>query len=174
LFSRSQGVEGSTDVWVLPLFGDQKPSPVLRTRATETTAVFSPDARWLAYTSNESGTPQIYVQPFPVTGAKYHISQGGGSTAIQPQWSKDGREILYIDLDASGSRLMSVTVRTTPDFQAGAPSALFRFSTISAYGFGNFRNYSMTNDGKRLLAATVQQQVNAPMTVMLNWLSARR
>jgi eukaryotic-like serine/threonine-protein kinase len=173
LFNRSQGVEGSTDVWMLPLFGDRKPLPLIQTKANETGAIFSPDAHWMAYVSNESGAPQIYVQPFPLTGAKYHISQGGAG-AIQPLWSKDGREILYVELDASGPRLTSVPVRTNPDFQAGASSPLFRFSLITTFGGSSARGYSMTNDGKRFLVATLQQQVTTPMTVMLNWLSARR
>src|SRR4029453_15396759 len=84
------------DIWILPLFGDQKATPYLQNKFSEAQARFSPDGRWVAYTSNESGSFEVYVQSFPPSGGKWQISTNGGS---QPQWRHDGKELFFLGLD---------------------------------------------------------------------------
>ncbi len=85
------------DLWVLKLGGKNKATPVLITDANEASAMFSPDGKWLAYSSDESGQPEIYVQSFPIEkGGKWQVSTNGGYT---PKWSKDGKELFYLSLD---------------------------------------------------------------------------
>ncbi|MBI2833800.1 MAG: serine/threonine-protein kinase, partial [Acidobacteria bacterium] len=104
------------DLWVLPLFGDRKPYPFLKTEFDESQARFSPDGRWMAYVSNESGRLEVYVRPFPGPGTKWQISPNGGS---QPQWRRDGKELFYI---AADHRLMAVAVKSGAMFEAAAPT----------------------------------------------------
>ena len=106
-----------TDLWVLPLFGDRKPIPFLRTEFNESLGHFSPDGRWFAYVSDESGRKEVYVQTFPPSGAKWQISTDGGSF---PNWRGDGKEIFYMSPD---QKLMSVEVRADSTLQAGKPRA---------------------------------------------------
>jgi Tol biopolymer transport system component len=119
LYRNVDPITGS-DVWVLPLFGDRKPVPVVQTAASEFGARFSPDGRWIAYHSNESGRNEIYVQPFPGPGPRLQISNEGGDTA---QWRGDGRELFYVGLD---DRLMAAQLRVNGSrIEAGTPVPLF-------------------------------------------------
>jgi Tol biopolymer transport system component len=81
---------GGTDIWILPLFGDGKPYPLLQSPFTEYQGHFAPDGKWFAYTSNESGRDEVYVQSFPPSGGKWQVSTGGGA---QPHWRRDGKEL---------------------------------------------------------------------------------
>ena len=108
-----------SDVWALPLFGDRKPFPLAQTAFAESSAVFSPDGRWITYTSNETGQPNVYVQPFPGAGGKYQVSRDGGS---HPVWRADGKELFYLGADGT---LMAVPIDATRQFDAGVPQALF-------------------------------------------------
>jgi serine/threonine protein kinase len=160
-----------TDLWVLPLQGDRKPVPYLVTPFNEAQAKFSPDGHWVVYTSNESGTKEVYVQPFPVsTGGKWAVSNGGGS---QPRWSRDGKELFYF---APDSTLMDVSVTTTGGtFQPGAPKPLFRAAILGGTGGapGVAWRWDITPDGKRFLMNTsLEEATAAPVTVVLNWQSA--
>jgi Tol biopolymer transport system component len=152
------------DVWVLPvgpLSGDQKPFPFLQTEANEAAAVLSPDGKRMAYTSDESGRYEVYVQSFPTGGGKRQVSTGGG---IGPHWRGDGKELFY---HAPDGNLMAVGVKAGPNFEAGAPAVLFEFraggNLITPY-------YSVTADGQRFLLSTiVEAQAAAPLTVVVNW-----
>ncbi len=86
------------DLWVLPLSGEQKPFPFLETDFDERQGRFSPDGKWIAYTSNASGEWQVYVQSFPASGGKWQVSTNGGA---QPQWRRDGKELFYLSPDRS-------------------------------------------------------------------------
>ncbi|MCH8269243.1 MAG: PD40 domain-containing protein [Acidobacteria bacterium] len=104
---------------MLPLEGERKPQPFLQTQFSEGPAVFSPDGRWLAYVSDESGRFEIYVQPFPGPGGKWQISTGGGT---EPVWSPSGQELYYRNSD----QMMAVDISTQPTFTVGKPRLLFR------------------------------------------------
>src|SRR5262249_31302262 len=107
------------DIWVLPLFGDHKPTLFLKTTFAEGQARFSPDGKWVAYASDESGTFEVYIQEFPGPGGKWQISTRGG---FQPTWRADGRELYYI---AADGQLMAVPITTAAGFAAGVPAPLF-------------------------------------------------
>ncbi|HET9793307.1 MAG TPA: protein kinase, partial [Thermoanaerobaculia bacterium] len=127
---------------------------------------FSPDGRWLAFQSNESGRVEVYVQAFPEPGRKWQISTAGGA---QPVWSPDGHDLYYVSRDA---KLMRVDVKIGADFDAGVPQALFPFSLAA----GRARNrYLLAPDGKRLLImGSGNAGVAVPMTVVLDWNAAAR
>ncbi|MGE5715690.1 MAG: protein kinase domain-containing protein [Acidobacteriota bacterium] len=157
----SQGKETAFDIWILPTFGDRKPIPFVKTPFVELRPVFSPDGRFLAYQSNESGRAEIYVQSFPGPGGKWQISTAGG---IEPHWRGDGKELYY---RAPDQRLMAVEITAGATVTAGAPQPLFpgRFDT------GNAReHYIPTRDGKRfLVVAPLGHEALTPTTVVLNW-----
>ena len=108
-----------SNVWILPLFGDRQPFAFADTAFTETSAVFSPDDRWIAYTSNEGGQADVYVQSFPGPGTKLRVSRNGGS---HPVWRADGRELFHLGPDGT---LMTVLIEAGPSLNAGPPQALF-------------------------------------------------
>lgn len=155
------------DIWLLPLFGDQKATPYLQSEFSETQARFSPDGRWVAYTSNESGNFQVYVQSFPASGGKWQISTNGGG---QPQWRRDGKELFFLSPDR---KLMAVEVNGEEStFKAGVPKALFEARTIPTvpfYGF-NASYYVASGNGQRFLVSTLAgESTPTPLTVVLNW-----
>src|SRR5262249_26510580 len=122
LLYRSLDPQTSYDLWVLPTSGDKKPFPFLKTPFDERDGQFSPDGKWVAYQSTESGRYEIYAQPFPGPGRKSKIPTNGGT---QPRWNKNGKEIFYVSLD---SKMIAVPVKLTADGQSletGTPAALF-------------------------------------------------
>ena len=149
---------------------DRKPMPFLQTKFDENQGSFSPDVRWIAYTSNESGTYQIYVQPFPASGAKWQISATGGAF---PRWNRNGRELFYI---ANDGKLMSVAVRSNgAKFEAEVPKALFdaRLPITVTGGNSTFIPYAVSADGQRfLITVGVSDRALAPITLLVNWPAA--
>ena len=136
------------DIWVLSI-GDRKTRAVIHSAANEITPEFSPDGRWLAYVSNESGRHEVYVQPYPGPGERHLISTNGGE---QPAWSANGRELFYVQggMYAPGGvpTLMSVKIATAQAFLAGTPEAVFESPDLaSAWG----RGYDVASDGRRFL-----------------------
>jgi len=105
------------DVYYLDLNGDKKLTPFIQSPANDMAAVLSPNNKWLAYTSDESGRPEIYVTSFPEPGGKWQVSNGGGGSA---SWSADGKQIYY----TIGDKLMSVPIQNVENFQFGAPVLL--------------------------------------------------
>ncbi|HTW63740.1 MAG TPA: protein kinase [Bryobacteraceae bacterium] len=169
LFSR-RGKNRKSDLWVLPMTGDRKPAPYLVTPFVKAQAQFSPDGHWVVYTSSESGTREVYVQPFPMSsGGKWVVSSGGGS---QPRWSHDGKELFYFTPDET---LMDVAVNTAGGtFQLGIPKALFRASILGGSGgaIASSWRWDISADGKRFLVNTALDDAAAsPVTVLLNWQS---
>jgi len=148
----------NSDIWVLSLEEERKPQVFLQTPGNETGIVFSPDGRWLAYRSNESGREEIYVQPFPATGAKWQISTEGGQEAV---WARSG-EIFY----RNGGRMMAVEVSTEPTFTAGTPKLLFEGEFQS---YGPRAVYDVTPDGQKFLMITIGIQQVAELNVIQNW-----
>jgi Tol biopolymer transport system component len=154
------------DVWLLPLTGDRKPVPYLQTEFVEREARFSPDGRWMAYASNETGRFDVYVQPIPPSGAKWQISTAGGN---QPRWRADGKELYYL---AADRKLMAVSIRTGAILEAGIPQALFETRT-PAHLPTTPQLYDPASDGKRFLMITVGAETGTvPLTVTTNWTAA--
>ena len=158
------GEKTGSDVWVLPLDGDKKAYPLLQSPFNEFHARFSPDGRWFAYASAESGESEVYVQNFPPAGGKWQVSTNGGA---QPQWRRDGRELFYV---AGDRKLMAVDIKLGTSMEMGTPVALFQ-TQVSAFTSPN--RYAPTMDGQRfLINSTVQDASTTPITVILNWASA--
>jgi Tol biopolymer transport system component len=152
-----------SDIWLLPLSGDHHATPLLHSEFSEEQAQFSPDGRWLSYTSDESGRSEVYVQDFPSLSGKWRISSSGGGDA---RWRADGRELFYI---AEDRRLMAVPVSTGATFRPGVPTALF--DTGMQPNWGTCRNhYDVSRDGKRFIfTAPVDDDRFAPFTIVVNW-----
>ncbi len=145
------------DVYVLSLEGDQKAVPVLTSEFNTYTPMFSPDGRWLAYVSDESGRAEVYVQPFPGGGSRHLISTGGGR---EPLWSRDRREIFY----RSGDKMMVVNVTTNPDFNASTPRVLFEGKHL-------LNDYDVSPDGQRFLMVRSQEESEPKQIhIVFNWL----
>lgn len=128
-------------------------------------AEFSPDSRWMVYTSNESGAYEAYVQPFPGPGERHRLSSGGGTN---PTWSRNGREVFYLTTTSGTKSMMAVDVSTAGDFKAGAPHRLFEGPYVSTTPT---RTYDVTPDGKFILNRD-QAPPNEPvtkLTVVLGW-----
>ena len=154
------------DIWALPLDGDRKPFPVVRTNFEEQDGQFSPDGQWIAYVSNESGRFEIYLQPFPGPGGQAQVSTNGGA---QVRWRRDGKELFYIALDG---RLMAVPIRlafNTQTIEAGSPIPLFATRVGGALSIPFRQQYDISPDGQRFLMNTVTEEAAAPITVILNW-----
>jgi len=153
------------DLWVLPLSGDRKPFPYLATPFNEFAGKLSPDVRWMAYTSDESGRNEVYVQSFPTPRSKIQISTTGGS---RPLWSRDGKELFYLALDR---RLMAVEMKTGPKFEAASPKSLFPTGVSMA-----LQNFDISPDGRRFLVPSppAAETGAVPLTVVLNWPAALR
>jgi serine/threonine protein kinase len=148
------------DSWVLPLDGDRKPFPLLHAEFNESQPQFSPDGRWVAYVSDETDTPQIYVQSFPMLTGKWQISTDGGT---QPRWRHDGKELFYLALDR---KLTAVTVMSGATFEADTPRVMFE----TTLPIGAFRQeYLVSSDGQRFLLNAPLETTTSPMTVVLNW-----
>ncbi len=136
--------------------------PFVQTEFMEAEAKFSPDGKWVAYASNDSGRPEVYVQRFPAGGDKARISAGGGT---QPRWRRDGREMYFISPDGT---LMAVDVKLGERLEAGAPRALFRTNTPFQSALAVGMNYDVARDGQRFLVNTLANEL-APMTVVVDW-----
>jgi len=157
--------KGGRDVWILQLTGEWKLIPFLNSRFAERHSQLSPDSRWMAYVSDESGNNQIYVQRFPEGNGKWQVSTSGG---VQPRWRRDGKELFYL---APDGKLMAAAVKAGTNFEAGKPEALFQ---TRIFGLGPSARYSqqydLTADGQRFLINEGLSDLNsAPITVVLNW-----
>jgi len=155
------------DIWVLPLTGERKPQVFLQTPFNENRGQISPDGRFLAYLSDESGQQEIYVRPFSLAGAasvggKWQVSTGGGT---MPRWRRDGKELFYV---ASANRMMmAVPVSPGSTFQAGVPVPLFESRFVSFPGERLL--YSPTADGQRFLVVAQAEAGGSTATVLVNW-----
>jgi Tol biopolymer transport system component len=151
-----------SNLWILPLFGDRKPFPFVQAPYNSREAFFSPNGRYIAYTSNESGRYEIYIQTFPDRTGKWQVSTTGGT---HPRWRRDGKELYFLSAD----KMMAVDVNTdAPQFGAGIPKPLFEADFLS--GSYSPSVYAVTADGQRFLAVIpVPQQAIPPITVVTNW-----
>jgi serine/threonine-protein kinase len=148
------------DLLMLSL-ADRKVQPLLNTPANELNAEISPDGRWLAFESDESGVHEIYVRPFPdVNAGRWQVSTAGGRT---PLWSRDGRELYFLGLD---SAMMAARVETTTAFVSGAPVRLFAHHNYVGGASSIGRTYDQSPDGRFLM---IKPAPSPNITVVLNW-----
>jgi len=158
-FSAILGPATGSDIHAVALSGDRKPQPFLHTVANETAPAFSPDGKWLAYESDQTGRNEVFITPFPSGGAQYQVSTTGGE---RPTWRRDGKEIYYRE----GLNIMAVEVKARSDsLELSAPLALFEL----AAGNLNGRYFDTSPDG-RLLANTYPLTTNAQsFSLVVNW-----
>ncbi len=152
------------DLMLLPMSGDKKPVPLLRTPFNESQGRISPDGQWISYVSDESGTPEVYVQRFPALGDKRIVSIGGG---VEPMWRKDGKELFYLSPEYS---IVSVSFAPGASPVIGRPKPLFRAPVNTST---SRNHYAVTPDGQRfLINVEDQSSYLSPITVMVNWTEA--
>jgi hypothetical protein len=155
-----RGAGTGLDLFVRPLSHVAAAQPFLRTPFTEVGPRFSPDGRWIAYVSDESGQYEVYVRPYPPRPGKWQVSLGGGEEGI---WSRDGTELFY----RNGDKWMVAPVTLHPEFMAGAPRLLFEGPYVNVGGV----SYDVSADGERFLLLEPAAEA-APVThldVILNW-----
>jgi serine/threonine protein kinase len=150
----------SQDIYVISLRGGSPPKPVVSTPGFDGGAQFSPDGRWMAYVSDESGQMQVYIRPFPAPDRKWQVSTEGGTV---PVWNRNGRELFY----RTGNKMMAVDVQTAGDVSLSAPRLLFD----QPYAFGStitIGNYDVHPDGQRFLMVKDEPSAGR-LNVVLNW-----
>jgi Tol biopolymer transport system component len=156
------------EVSVVSVSGDERPVAFTRSVFNETRGTLSPDGRWMAYESDESGTVEVYVRPYPEGDRRSQVSHGGGT---EPRWGSKGHELFYVTPDGS---LQSVTVRTTSEFESDPPRTLFTSTDLRGpITSPRGRNrYDVTADGQLfLLIQSVAEPASSPITVLANWMT---
>ena len=162
----NQAPQASRDVYVLDLKEGRREQPVVNSQFDELAGAFSPDGKWIAYVSDESGAAEVYLQGFPAGGRKHRVSRDGGVT---PRWSRDGRELYYWSRDA----MMAVQVSSSSALALTMPRVLFRRQAVVAAGVTGA--YDVMPDGRLILIATRESGLRAaPLTVTINWQEALR
>ena len=152
------------DLWLLPLNGGRRPRPLLQTRADEAEAQISPNGRWIAYVSNESGRAEVYVAPFPSMARRWVISISGGAS---PRWRGDGEELFYLGSDGM---ITAAELDIAPEaVRVAKTTALFQASLKSLLqGVA----YDVAPDGQRLLVNRLGEEQSQPFVVVQNWPAA--
>jgi hypothetical protein len=152
-----------SDLLVLPLVGNPKPFPFLETSFIETRGQFSPDGRWIAYASDESGQLEIYVARFPVPANARRVSTAGG---LWPRW-RDGKEIVFL---APANTLTAATVNGEgATFEVGAMRTLFVVRPRPMVTFGDYPDDVSANGQRFLVNALVEERASAAITLVVNW-----
>jgi Tol biopolymer transport system component len=165
-----QDPKTQSDLFALPLVGENKPVPVATSIYDEVQGQFSPDGRWVAYASNESSRYEIYIRSFPGSDVKRQVSAGGGVT---PRWRHDGHELFYV---APDNRMMAAPIQVAADgrtLSPGAPVALFatRLTTgnTGIGGYASRAQYAVADDGRFLLNVSADDPAASPITIVQNW-----
>jgi Tol biopolymer transport system component len=159
------GPQSETDIRLLPLAGDKKSVVFTSEKTKEPVARISPDSRWIAYESEESGRGEIHVASFPEPGGKWQVSTGGGAYA---RWRRDGKELYFV---SSEEEMMAVDVRVGTSFEFGKPRLLFKLPPIPNT---NYWYYDVAPDGNRFLVTYPVETTQAPLSLVLNWTEALR
>jgi dipeptidyl aminopeptidase/acylaminoacyl peptidase len=155
--------ETNWDIWLLQLENKNQSEPFLQTNFNEYHPTISPDGHWLAYTSDESGQPEVYVRPFPAGGGKWLISTEGGH---EPLWARNGSELFY----RNTGKLMAVTIETGSAFIVGRPRLLFlrEYEPREMNPFGS-PNYDISPNGKFLIIKPNPSPPSTKINFTLNW-----
>jgi hypothetical protein len=158
----------AADIYMIPLSGDRTPKALVQTTFSERSGRVSPNGRWLAYVSNESGNPQVYVRPLDTDAGRRQISRGGGS---QPRWGRDGKELYFL---SETGRIMAVDVTVGADtFTASIPVELPVQAEPDVTGWRY--TYDVADNGRRfLLIKSMTRDQPPPITVVVNWFAALR
>jgi Tol biopolymer transport system component len=189
LLYATQDPKTRADLWALPITGSGRgsldssrvevgqPIPVAQTEFEESQGQFSPDVKWVAYTSNETGRSEVYVRAFPGPAGKRQVSTGGG---VYPRWGRSGQELFYLTLD---NRLLTVPIRIAPDGSTLTPGAAVElFQTHLAtpggntalLGFSSRAEYAVAPDGRFLMNVNLEDAAASPITLVLNWTAVLR
>jgi serine/threonine protein kinase len=151
------------ELWYITM-PDRQTRPLLQSKLLVRNAQFSPDGKFVAYASSETGNWEVYVSPFPGFGSKWQVSRGGGE---EPRWRGDGKEMFYL---APDGRLMAADVKSGTGFEAGSPIALFQTHPRQPLSAMDFFSYDVTADGQKFLVNTKMDTTSsAPLSVILNW-----
>jgi len=152
-------------IWVFSLEGEEKPQLFLATEFNERHAMFSPDGKWIAFTSNRSGQDEVYVKAYPGPGGSVPISSDGGT---QPMWAHSGKELFY----RNGDKMMAASLRTEPTFEAQTPTVLFE----GVYSYGRLDKtpqYDVSPDDQRFVmvkeSSDAEERPLTQIHVVLNW-----
>jgi len=168
LLFTEQNETTNSDIWVVPVDGERKPEVFLNSEFNETQGQFSPDGHWIAYVSNETGEPQVYIQPFPRgagSGEKISVS---GDVGVMPRWRRDGKELFYVRV-RGGNRIMAADFSTTPSAAAGIPHGLFTVPIMGTNAQLFLWDVAPSGDRFFLSALPEIKESDAPLTVVLNW-----
>jgi eukaryotic-like serine/threonine-protein kinase len=161
VFSKRLDSQAVIDLWVLPLFGDRKPFPIVQSSFTKSGAALSPDGKWLAYHTNESGRNEVYITAFPGGGAKWQASTTGG---VDAHWRKDSKELFFLD---PSDNMVAVDVNGANNApNLGTPHILFQSTAVQRQN----GPYDVTADGKKFLINTGNLKEGLdPLTLVQNW-----
>jgi Tol biopolymer transport system component len=151
-----------SDLWLLPMTGAPTPEPLLRSTHNERQGQVSPDGRWLAYTSDESGRDEVYVQGLPPGPSRWRISIDGGG---DPRWRADGQELYYVGNDR---RFMAVAINSGAQFGHGSPVPLFD-TGVPPHWYAARNLYDVARDGRFLFMTPVEDDRSSPFTIVINW-----
>jgi Tol biopolymer transport system component len=152
------------DLKILPLVGERRPYTYLASQFDEDAAVFSPDGRWVAYVSDDSGRKEVYVASFPEPSRRHRISTDGGT---QPRWRSDGRELYFV---TSSRTFMAVPFESgRTDLPTGAPRRLFDVPINMAFGSNVPFRYDVAPDGRFLVTVRASEEPPPPLVLVLNW-----
>jgi serine/threonine protein kinase/Tol biopolymer transport system component len=156
-------VRKDRELWAISL-KEMKAMPYLQGKGAIRNGQFSPDGKWVAYASNESGMWEVYVSPFPEANSKWQVSRGGGE---EPRWRSDGKELFYL---SSARKLMTVEVKLSSSLEARDPVELFQTRSRQRISSQDVFTYSVGEDGQRFLVNTIIDEPNAaPLSIALNW-----
>jgi len=161
-FLRRNPGQGGADIWIMPLSARKKPFPFIENEFDKGFPTFSPDGRWLAYSSSESGRFEVYVTPFPGAKSKWQVSGSGGTF---PRWRADGKEIFYLGADHR-IRATEIAARGS-SVRIGSTEMLFRVQTVPL----PISPFDVTADGRRFLmnAMPSVQEDQEPVALLINW-----
>jgi serine/threonine protein kinase len=161
VFQHQTSSGSPTQIWSLPLFGDRKPSPVIEGHTDALAPDLSPDSKWLAYVSAESGRDEVYIVPFGHTGGKWQISAAGGDL---PRWRADGKELFFLSQD---NKMTSAEITESANsIEVGKVQALFQTHAVPVSSW----SYDVTADGKKFVVVSEDLQLRfQPVTLITNW-----